>query len=339
MLAWLSCLSLGQSARAEAPLKLTWHAPPECPSAAQLIALLKRRHPVLPALVIAGAIAREGDEFVLRLELTASERFERTLRASDCQLLTESAAWLIELAATQQPQDAPQAGAAGRTGEPASGTQPAVAVRAPAAGTLAAIGGARTRVPQPEPARELVHAAAEVANPSDAPRPPLHSRVGLGVGLLAVGLSGPAPDVSLDAGIMPHPLAIELRLAAAFHPSRAIDAHAEVSFRTLYALTALCIEWQAGPWLGGPCGLLATLVTFSDGRGLLATRSESAFWLAAGLAGRFGLRIDTRWRITAELGALLALTLRPSFEVSNQTVARVGLANGYGRLGTSFEFW
>jgi hypothetical protein len=51
------------------------------------------------------------------------------------------------------------------------------------------------------------------------------------------------------------------------------------------------------------------------------------------------LRVTRAVLVAAEIGAWAALSPRPSFEVSDSTLARAGTLAGYARLGASYELW
>jgi hypothetical protein len=318
-----------------APVSLTWHAPVGCPTQQDVIAQLERSEPALPALTIDARIARARDDFVLSLNVVQSgQRFERKLHGAACALLAESAVWLVRLAASQF--NAAR-GADDLSGPSTSSTANAEAPERDATSLQSTRASApRAAAATSSPSRQRATVNREQAPTHADSRTRIDYRVGLGLGLIALGLGGPAPAGSAVLGADFESFDIELRTSIVFHPSLDV-ATAEVTPRTFQLLLSGCTAW-GNAWLrAGPCAVASTQLTFVAEEGLVHARTATALWLNAGAAGRLRLRIDTAWSLTLEAGLTFALTPRPDIQVNETSLARATRATSYVQLGSAIE--
>jgi hypothetical protein len=145
--------------------KLTWHAPAECPRAHRVLDMLRNAERPTGALTIWGTVTRTDDDFALDLRVRAhGQRFERKLRAPDCEALAETAVFLIELAATQL-----SAAAADNATSTAAQHDSSAATAASA--TADRDGSAAAHAPAANTSESLVTAVAPGSdeNPSESP--------------------------------------------------------------------------------------------------------------------------------------------------------------------------
>lgn len=99
-LSWLVPLR----AEAEEGVDVTWAAPEECPSSAELRRRVATRVPADAAVRARGRVDKRGGRYRLALDIaTASSRGERTLDASTCDALASSAAVVIAMSVAPVP--------------------------------------------------------------------------------------------------------------------------------------------------------------------------------------------------------------------------------------------
>ncbi|MET0384708.1 MAG: hypothetical protein ABW321_02055 [Polyangiales bacterium] len=350
----LTCwLALSSAGRAREPA-ITWQAPAGCPSAEAVSALLARSPHALDALLIRGTITRDGREHVLDLHVLGhGQRFSRSLRAVDCSVLAESAVWLVELAATELSPSPGTTPPSKREHAVAADSSPADGVSPPSASSVAT-GRSSNRSASPGPEAPIVY---DTSLPAITDQPPSaaiasdpeaeawagrwHPRVGVGLGVVDLGLTGAATDLGLDAMAAHASWIAGLRLGALLHPTRTFGERAEVQLTTAYAQLSFCGHWRMGtPYLAtGPCALVNTWLTFASPRGLEHPTSPTTFWLGAGGAWRVTLRLHRFCQLVGEVGLALAISARPAYDVSNNRVIQASPTAGHARLGYFLELW
>jgi hypothetical protein len=141
-------------ADAEEGVDVTWSAPEECPSSAELRRRVTTRVPADAAVRARGRVEKRAGRYRLALDIaTASSRGERTLDASTCEALASSAAVVIAIsvAPASAPDDEP---APAPASAPASASAPAPAPAALPTVTAPSPSTDRATTPPPHPADE-----------------------------------------------------------------------------------------------------------------------------------------------------------------------------------------
>jgi hypothetical protein len=328
---------------------LRWRAPSGCPSHAEIARMLP---PEAEALELDGEIVQEGRGYRLRLSARGGgHRFERTLRAETCDVLGESAVWLVQLASTQL-------SAAGDLDAPGAGARDVPAAdpdsRAAAQGSAAADSarGQDDAAQDGSPAGPseveylstgapaITHDAAATSaaeSGDDSDRAGLRCQLGLGAAATELGLSGLTPHLALDVMLALADWSFGVRLGMLLHPKLRVSDGASVDLSTSAAQLLGCRLWDTGRLRLGPCGSLNALHTSARTTGLRGGEESSATWLTAGAALVLYVRVARAVLLGAELGGWAALTARPSFEVAGTTLAQAGTLSGYARLAVLYE--
>jgi hypothetical protein len=292
-----------------------WQAPSGCPTQLEVERSLSQVDGAA-ALFVDAAVERDGTGYRLRLRVRGdAQSFERQLRADSCELLAESAVFLVKLASSQL--SAAEVEPALREPEQAE------ALRAPELVSSA--------LP------ETTHHAPLTAADGRAPTASL--RLGFGAAMIEAGLSGVTPHLAFDLSLGIADWSVGLRLGALLHPALRVGEGAEIDLQTNAAQLLGCRYWDLASVLIGPCLALSALHTSADSQGLTGQQTSSATWLSAGPALSLQLRLVRAVLLGVEIGAWAALSPRPSFEVAGNTVARAGTLAGYARLGAAYELW
>jgi hypothetical protein len=318
------------SAAAEEPGSVRWHAPGDCPTQQQVEHLLSRVDSAA-RLSVDAAVERDQAGYRLRLRVRGTGRsFERELAAESCELLAESAVFLVELAGSQL-------SAAGVAPKQVEATEPA-------ARTDAAPEHAESAVREPELVSSAVpettrRAPDESQAAADGGERGPSLRLGFGAAMIEAGLSGVTPHLAIDLSLGISDWSVGLRLGALLHPALRVAEGAEVDLQTNAAQLLGCRYWDVASVLIGPCLALSALHTSAHSTGLTGQQTSSATWLSAGPALSLQLRVVWALLLGIEIGAWAALSPRPSFEVEGNTVARAGTLAGYARLGAAYELW
>jgi len=141
----------------------------------------------------------------------------------------------------------------------------------------------------------------------DRRKPPsgAEARVGL-AGTLASGLSpAPAPGVAVFAELAATSGASARLEVRATHGGGQGRAGVEVMVNALAARLEGCpVAWLTGAWLWRPClgvdiGALRASSSYRSGR------SDAGLWASASALGRAAWRLDPRWELALQVGALL----------------------------------
>lgn len=344
LIVWLCLLPLS-AARAQLRVtvpELSWRAPRGCPSQEEVLAALPRTAQAA-GLQIEAVVERSGAGYRLRLRVQgAGQSFERELRSGTCAVLAESTSWLVQLAATRlstasTPEPAPDASSPATS----SAEAPANAVSS----SLVAAESADEVAPAvhlnagpPETTNVDPHRLAAVSGGSRE-REGAHFQVGLGAAATDLGFRGLSPHLALDLAVALADWRLGVRLGVLLHPEITVADDAAVDLRTDAAQVFGCRLWALQAARVGPCITLSALRSVAHTRGLTGRDDEAASWLAAGPGVTLQLRIAQAVLVHLELGAWAALTPRPSFEVSDSTLARAGTLAGYARLGAGYELW
>ena len=330
------CCSLQLVAAAEDLAQVHWRAPSGCPTQREVERLLAGVQSAA-GLSVNAAVERDAHGYHLRLRVQGSgQSFERKLAADSCEVLAQSAVFLVDLAGSQlrAADTKPEAGALVR----------AVPARALDRGASSEAADASAREPElmSTQAPETTHHApvgSRSAADGGEPVPGSSLRLGFGVAMIDAGLSGVTPHLALDLSLGHAAWSVGLRLGALLHPTLRVAEDADVALQTNAAQLLGCRHWDVASVLIGPCLALSALRTTADSTGLTGQQRSSANWLSAGPALQLQLRLVHRVLLGIEIGAWAALTPRPSFEVAGTTLARAGTLAGYARLGAAYELW
>jgi len=345
------------SVRANTPRpvrELTWHAPPGCPSATEVLALLSKVEHDTRALSVVGTIQRQSEQYTLELQVEGeARRFERSLRAPDCRLLAESAVWLIDLAAIQlagrtasarratpQPTTVTE-GVRESIGTPASQPAPAAAeMQDPVPRSAAQQSASESAVYVDRSPPSITHERQSLAADSDDDRAaPLALAVGAGVGVAGLGLTGAAPELSLSVELRRGALLAGLRVGTVLHPALELAESARLSFQSAYVALTACHDYRHGQLRTGPCAVLGGWLTVVGQQGLREARPQTALWVNAGGAWHLLVELHRNVQVSAEVGLTVGLDARPSLAVSGVSVAQVAPVAGYGRIGYGIALW
>ncbi len=318
-------LTLGaEAARADSPalpLKLDWSAPPECPTAAQVLEELGRIARVgsgdQSLLEARAQIRREGNEYVLLLStVREGDTRDKQVRAPQCATLQHMATLILGLALgdsveliiddskPQRETEPSRGGKPNRSAEPNRSTE-----ASPQAGTPP--GGASTSAPAKD--GDVVESESDAAldatsdmTPHAArkkarPRLVVFGALASNVGLLPEASLGPA----LGAGFVPRPrVAPELGLSlAALWPvaKSSVEPGVSASFRAIAARADAC--WASEVWKPelAACPLaLSAGALFAESEGALRDDGVVAPWYAWTPSVRISLDLSRSTRIRLE---------------------------------------
>ena len=314
------------------PSGLSWNAPVGCPTSADVRALLSRAREDTRNLMVHAVINAEAQEYVLDLRVRDdAQRFTRTLRASDCDALAQSAVWLIELAAVQltskpaQPRGADSmalADSAWQADRPVS--------------TVTSLEAAEYLDKSPPSVTHDRDSAADGSNESAAE---IVFAASAAAGVVGVGLTGAAPELSIAFDAQQRRLHASVRVGAVLHGPLMLEQQASLSFHSAFVELAVCDELTRGRWRTGPCAAVEGWLTFVGHDGLRDGRSESAPWLNAGGLWRLLVELHPALQLSVELGVSAGLSARPSFAVSERSVAQVAPVAGHARIAYGLRLW
>lgn len=307
------CLALCAGAGAQA-FSLSWQAPAECATQAELRARLAQLGE-LDGLSVAGSVQRQSGLYVLELEIaSAADRSSRSLRARSCETLEQSVIWLVELART--PGRAPPSPAP----EPPSSAQAPARAPAPPV-TPAAPSSSETR-------RDGAPSLPAASLPSSAP---LSASAGLALGAASYGFGALAPTLALSGALASASASGELQLAAAFHPDLQLARGASIAVRTWSIGVTACKEWGERALLSLPCVMGLGMLSSASAQGLASAQPRSQVWAALGASARAHWWWTDALRLSLDVGVLVPISARPSFEVSDRA-AQAGQVLAYAQL-------
>lgn len=241
------------------PRRLVWEAAAGCPTAADVRALMSKLRHDPRKLAVRGLVRADGSQLVLELHVSSdSQHFERTLRSTDCQLLAQSAVWLIDLASEQlasattpsrartdmatapeEPHISPEI--APRSVEPESHEEP------PLRATPAAEASSDTTpMYLDHTALDVTHDdGSSTTDSSDEQSTNLELAASAGLGVAEVGLTGPATDLSLAVATQLGTLYASVRLGTVLHPALELGPDARVSLHSVYAALTDATTFEA----------------------------------------------------------------------------------------------
>ena len=336
------------SARADAPLTLTWSAPAECPQLPAVQAELQR---LLGAETQAGAdtavdvqLARAADaRFVLTL-IVRREGGEatRTLEGASCEALTQAGALVIALAID------PDAVAAHTADAPADAPQDAALITPPAQPTPP------TEPAQAQPDRDQPSAAsrrdprtrgarargaAQPAAADGAPRSHLRVAGRVFAHAVAEALAVPGVSAGFAAGAGVRVGVVDLTLEVLWAAPRGIEVAAPPNAGADFALTAGrlrgCVALTGGLVELAPCLGFELGVLRGESYGVSAPSSGGALWAAPMAGAELRVFVHDRVAVTARLDVAAPLQ-RPAFVIAGiGAITEPGVASVRGELGVS----
>ncbi len=310
LLVALATFLVASTARADDPLRLTWSAPGECPTAASVrAAALRGAPPGASAPIEAEAVVARSSRWSVTLRTRRGDvRGERTIEADTCAALADATAVILALALVPPFEDAPP---------PTSSAPP------PASATT-------TDPPEasaPAPPAEAPPSLPVVAEERSTPEPP--RRRAPSAPALAIGAWGAADPTTLPSPALggggsvawtPGALRIEAGAAAWTAQSRTVPgstAGARFSMTSLGAGACHAIVRRSvdlAPCLGASLHLVS-----ASGFGATDNYDASARWVSAdgGALARMPVGAWLALRVRAD--ALVPLS-RPTFAVENEGI-------------------
>lgn len=336
--ALLGCALLLCTTSAEA-LSLSWSAPSECLTSAQLRAridaLLASHDLAQPDVAVSGRVERNPNgEFALTLEVRSQDaQRARTLRDRDCLALSEAAAWLVVLAG-EAAEPAQAAGVSTATGKRSNGHSAAADTR-----TSGSANGEQTETktePAAEPTQEAERkaeapASVEETRPESttAPATKFESHLvrdaieRLGARWYRVALLGGVWQASMPSaqlavggrlGVARGPLYGELRGFTTLARTHTLDDAGTVRVATHGLALAGCGQWgERLRW--GPCARLSGMLSIGTVSGITAPERAEVLWLVSELALLAGLKLAGPFEVLLDGSVGLPLTSRPRFYV------------------------
>lgn len=324
------------SARAEAPLDLSWTAPPSCPSREAIIAeverLLASRAPRSSRVTARATITKARADYHLRMVVQgANGERARALDAPTCEELCDAAALILAIAIDPSAADPPA--------KPSPAPAPSIAPPKPTEPV-------ERRAPPPSvPVRRTPPPPARVAPPVVIAEP-MSLRLVAMVGADQGTFVGATPSLRVGAAFVAPPLRIELlgmftwggRIAAPMLPS----AGGEM-LRAGGALAG-CFERSLDPGdKGAPrasiCGGFEGGVIFGTSYGVTSPGSATAPWLAPTVYGVVRWPVRRALAVRFDLGIAVPI-VEASFVVRGLgTVHRVSAVTGSGDIGIELDIF
>jgi hypothetical protein len=331
-------VAIATPASAEEPLRLSWRAPAECPSAdAVRGAALRNARGARGAPLEADAVVERGERWTVTLRTRRGASIgERRLDAASCAALADATAVILALAlvppgeAVADPMPSP---AAAPPAPPDANAEPSAArppVETPAPAPASARAGAA------RPTEDRSREADRTARAADA-RPSL----AIGAWGASDALTLPAVAVGGGGSIAWTPRRFRLEAGAAAWTAQSgtvADSPAGARFAMTTASASACLSVIGGAIDVAPCA--GTSATFVSARGFGATNNyeASARWMSAdgGILARLPL---ASWiSVRARVDALVPLA-RPTFAVEGEgTVHRPPPLGVRAALGAEITF-
>ncbi len=317
-------------ARAEHTVELSWSAPQGCPDKAAVVAevdtlISQATTSGTRRVAAAGVVEREGDDYVLTLEVDSDgDVGRRVVRGRSCERLGEAAALIVAIAydpslgAVAEEPDPPAASPA--TAEP---TTPPPAEVSP-----------RTDQPPPEPTTP--------PPTDDHDEGVVSGLVGLG-GVATVGaLPAPSAGLSLRLGLAYERL--DVALEGAFWLGRNVNvgsgpAGGALSFQSASLVGCGAVVRLLGDDLDlGLCGRFSVGRMRGDGFGVDRPGSAESAWVAMGPGTMASWSVVPWLRLRLEVSAMFA-ALRPTWELQNVgALDDPGVASARLGLGLDTKF-
>jgi hypothetical protein len=320
-LAWLALVLLAAApARAQAPVDLTWTAPPGCPDTASVLAEVER---LLGASArredrvrVRGTMVRQGPRLWLTLETTTREGdASRTLEGGSCEALAQAGALVIAMAIDPEAVALTQAGLEAPPDDPPD-TERTPDEAPPPLEPDVASEDEPDPVPVIEPARTSDSSVSREAPSASAPGDvrfvlAAHALVGVGP------LPSASPGASLALGVRVGP--VELTASGAiFGEQGARLATAPTiggTFGLAYARLRGCVPFFEELVSFGACLAIEGGATWGRGEGVPRVQSGTAPWiaLAGGLEARLRIVDALALSVMADLQVPI---LRSPFELA-----------------------
>lgn len=260
------------------PVHLRWHAPPECPTGAQVaerIAALRSSKNPQSRLTVEATVGRSAGGFRLALVVQSEKGVaHRELSDGDCAALADTAALLVAVASDSL--------------EPAESE---------------AAGPAQDAATEPSPPADAGEPAAREAGGS-AEQAAWSLELGLGFqvdyGLIP---RGPAPQVGLGVQLRRAPFRFGVDAGFMWPSESRNDAYPDARLRLWAAMGRgrVCLDWGLGPFALGPCAMVEVGSLWSEVRGIDEPHPGRSLWFAGG--GTLELRADLAPRLAVSIGA------------------------------------
>jgi hypothetical protein len=297
-------------------LTLEWKAPPACPDGesvrARAQAMLAKSAAKAQEVRAQGVVLAKSGTHLLTLRMQIDERtVSKKLEAHDCEVLGDTAAWLIAVAIDPNVAPPPPRASAGSAqgSDAANGAQKTS--ESPEASETE---GKPTPAPGTKP--------EEPSKPPEPPRParkplPLGYAAELWGGVWVPGLAGPMASLGGRLSLDVQQLRVGLRYLHRFARQEDLAQGASSEYRAdeLAALACFIFTWgqriQAGPYAA-----LTGQRLSARARGITEAQDATRLWLGLEVGAEARIRI---WRFVdglAQLGAGVPLTARPVFQVT-----------------------
>jgi len=334
----LPCVAVG-SARADAPLTLTWSAPAECPQLNAVQAELQR---LLGAETQAGAGTAVDGRLALAAELrfvltlivrSAGGEATRTLEGANCEALAQAGALVIALAID------PDAVAAHTAEAPADAPQDAALVAPPEQPTPLTE-SAQAQAGRDQRTRDArARGATLSAGAEGAPRSHLRVAGRMFAHVVAEALAVPGLSAGFAAGAGVRLGVVDLTLEVLWTAPRGIDVVAPPNAGADFGLTAGrlrgCVALTGGLIELAPCLGFELGVLRGESRGVSAPSAGGALWAAPMIGAELRVFVHDLVAVTARLDVAAPL-LRPAFVIAGiGAVTEAGVASVRGELGVS----
>jgi hypothetical protein len=345
-----SSLGHARAARAQA-LSLDWKAPAACPNAQEVrtraLDMLAKSAPKAQSVRADGSVQRKAGKFVLTLRMSVDGHdASKKLEAPDCDVLADTAAWLVAVAIDpnvappkpRSPAPEPKESTGEATTRAPAETRPeakpetkpetkpeAKLEAMPEAKPVAEPEPEAEAKPEPEkpvppspPKPEREPETEQAPEPPRAPRTPIPLGFALDAwtGVWVPGLAGPMLSLGGRIGLNLRNVRVAVRYMHRFERSTSLhedDARAEFSGDELAALAG--IVWgdrvQAGPYAG-----LAGERLKGSASGITNPENATRLWLTLEVGGELRARLYRFVYVLAQAGLSLPLTPRPVFQVT-----------------------
>lgn len=305
-------------------LRLSWHAPPGCPTERQVRDAALRTVPSeAPREHLDAEVEVERGErwtVTIRTKRAGIAAAERRLDATSCEALADATAVILALALVpSQPDESPPIGAPGSAqgpGEVAGPPSPSTAAAA-AADPGAAPVAASAPTPTPIAAAAPAGAAPDAVDRAAPSREPYAHALAAGASLATDGTTLPGPALGVRASVGWTPSRARLELAGAAYA----DQSKTTGISAAGATFTLLVAGARGCWAIvrdavelSPCAGADVQIVKAHGYGASANYDASAAWLSA--TGGALVRVPvTRWlALRGDVDAVVPLS-RPTFVV------------------------
>ncbi len=311
-------------------LSLTWDAPPECPSSANVLAETERLlgGPASPrnpgGLTVHARVAHEGNWSVSLEARSGSTLRTRNLRAQTCRGLSDATALILALMIDPE----------------------AVAIRRllPAAPDEATEGAAPVPVPAPAPTPTPTPTPASPESAPPGPSAPASRRLGVSLGVPFSIESGSLPELEYGVGanVALRIDSVRFELSITYWLRTAVARVAEPpgvggTFNLVSGALFGCYQWRWHAFEFGPCAELDAGRIEANGLAVSHPARAYPLWLAVGGGALGAVRLDDRWVIPLHLDLLVPLDRR-DFMVQNVTGAIYQTASLAERLAMGLEY-